>query len=169
MKKCPLVLAILAATFLLGPAAALAQDPDMRHLDILELPGKWWKHPRMAGELNLTTAQIDRIEGIFLEYRKKLADVKAQMEKYQLDFEQAAGRPEIDRAQILRLLELIAPIRTEMIRQRVLLQLDIREQLTPEQREKIKQLQQEFRRMMQQRNFRRGADGPPAGPRSHWP
>jgi len=163
-NQLPLLLLPLLAILFLGPVAA--QDPDLKKLELLDLPGKWWKHPRAVDELKLSPAQVERIDAIFLEHRKKLVDLKARMEKLHLDFQQKVDGPELNRAEILQLTDQINATRSEIMRSTIAMQLDIREQLTPEQRAELKKLrgmlQDEVRRNM----LRKRMEGaPPGGPR----
>lgn len=161
----PILLPILAGLFLCPLAA---QDPDMKKLELLDLPGKWWKHPLAVDELKLSPAQIERIDTIFVEHRKKLVDQKARMEKLHLDFMQVIDQPELKRAEVLQLTDQIAITRAEILRATIAMQLDIREQLTPEQRATLKKLrnmlQDEIRRHHMQKRMegqRPGEQRPP--------
>ena len=158
-----MVLAVLWTAFCLPLAA---QDPDMKRLDLLDLPGKWWKHERVVAELKLTPAQIEQIDTVFVEHRKKLVDGKARLEKLLLDFQQVSDQVDVNREQTLRLVDQIAQARAEMVRNTILMQLDIRDRLTPEQRSELKRLKVEFRGEMRRRMMERHMDGRGARPRS---
>jgi len=158
-----MVLAVLWAALCLPLAA---QDPDMKRLDLLDLPGKWWKHERVVAELKLTPAQIEQIDTVFVEHRKKLVDGKARLEKLLLDFQQVSDQVDVNREQTLRLVDQIAQARAEMVRNTILMQLDIRDRLTPEQRIELKRLKEELRGEMRRRLMERHMDGRGARPRS---
>ncbi len=158
-----MVLAVLWAACCLPLAA---QDPEMKRLDLLDLPGKWWKHERVVAELKLTPAQIEQIDTVFVEHRKKLVDGKARLEKLLLDFQQISDQVDVNREQTLQLVDQIAQARAEMVRNTILMQLDIRDRLTPEQRNELKRLKVEFRGEMRRRMMERHMDGRSARPRS---
>jgi Spy/CpxP family protein refolding chaperone len=146
----------------LGAALCLpvwAQDLEMKRLDLLDLPGKWWKHDRTVTALKLTTAQIDQIDALFVEHRKKLVDNKARLEKLLLDFQQVSDQAEVNRERTLQLVDQIAQARAEMVRNTILMQLDIRDRLTPEQRIALKQLKEEFKGEMRRRMLERHQEG----------
>lgn len=143
-----------------------AQDPDMKRLDLLDLPGKWWKHDRVVAELKLTPAQIEQIDTVFVEHRKKLVDGKARLEKLLLDFQQVSDQVDVNREQTLQLVDGIAQARAEMVRNTILMQLDIRDRLTPEQRIELKRLKEEFRGEMRRRMMERHKEGRSARPRT---
>jgi len=157
------VLAVLWAAMCVPLAA---QDPDMKRLDLLDLPGKWWKHERVVAELKLTPAQIEQIDTVFMEHRKNLVDGKARLEKLLLDFQQISDQVDVNREQALQLVDQIALARTEMVRNTILMQLDIRDRLTPEQRVTLKQLKEELRGEMRRRMMERHMDGRSPRPRS---
>jgi len=143
-----------------------AQDPDVKRLDLLDLPGKWWKHDRVVAELKLTPAQIEQIDTVFVEHRKKLVDGKARLEKLLLDFQQISDQVDVNRDQTLQLVDQIAQTRAEMARNTILMQLDIRDQLTPEQRVALKRMKETFRGEMRRRMMERHKDRQSARPRS---
>lgn len=143
-----------------------AQDSDMKRLDLLDLPGKWWKHDRVVTELKLTPAQIEQIDAVFVEHRKKLVDGKARLEKLLLDFQQISDQADVNREQALQLVDQIAQARAEMVRNTILMQLDIRDRLTPEQRVELKRLKEELRGEMRRRMMERHKDGRSARPQT---
>ena len=105
----PLLLLLVAML----AAPLLAQDPD-RRLELLDLPGKWWKHPKVAEGLKLTAEQSGRIDLIFLEHRKTLIDLKARMEKQLMDFRELADRTDFRREEAVQLLDQVTATRSEM-------------------------------------------------------
>jgi len=158
-----MLLALLLAVLCVSLSA---QDPDVKRLDLLDLPGKWWKHDRVVAELKLTPAQIEQIDTVFVEHRKKLVDGKARLEKLLLDFQQISDQVDVNRDQTLQLVDQIAQTRAEMARNTILMQLDIRDQLTPEQRVALKRMKETFRGEMRRRMMERHMDGRGARPRS---
>lgn len=154
---------LVAAGWVLAAATVCAQSPETKSVDLFDMPGKWWKHQPVVDELRLTPDQTAKIEAIFMEHRKKLVDLKAQLEKYMLDLEQTTDQSQFDRAQVLKLVDQIAPVRSEIVRSTILMQLDIRDQLNPNQRATLKKLRGTYRdRQIKERIQRRwGADNPP--------
>lgn len=159
-----LLLLLLPAAVAVGPLLR-AQEPEMKRLELLDIPGKWWKHPRAVEALKLTPEQSNRIDSIFLEHRKSLIDLKARMEKQLIDFRVLADQPEVKREEALKLIDQISATRAEIARKTILLQLDIRDQLTPEQRSELKKIRREFRDEIRQNPPRRRMDGGERGSR----
>ncbi len=119
--------------------------------------GKWWKNPEVVQKLNLTDEQVNKIDSIFLNYMDKLIDLKAQLEKKNLDFKTLIENNNFDRNSALQMFDEIANLRVKIKRELFLMKLDIRDQLTPEQRATLKTLRENFRReMMMNRMKMRG-------------
>jgi Spy/CpxP family protein refolding chaperone len=154
-----ILLLLLLLPAVLAVAPLRAQEPEMKRLELLDMPGKWWKNPRAAEALKLTPEQSDRIDSIFLEHRKALIDLKARMEKQLIDFRALADQPEVKREEALKLMDQISATRAEIARNTILLQLDIRDQLTPEQRSSLKKMRSEFRDEFRQNKPRRRMEG----------
>jgi len=122
----------------------------------LPFDGKWWKNPRVARELELTPAQVDRIEKIFLRVRPELIDLRADLEKKRLRQESAMDDPTIEGREAERRIDEVEDARTKLAKARAAMFLEIRDVLTPEQRRKI--LDRRERRRL--RGARFGLRGP---------
>lgn len=117
-----------------------------------DLPeGKWWKRPRIAAEINLTSEQQSQIEKIFSRARPKLIDLKADLEKEQGDLQDALENENADRRVVASRVDAVENARAELQKARILMVLDIREVLKPEQWERLVRMQQEFRRHRRER------------------
>ncbi len=121
--------------------------------------GKWWKRPRIAKELQLTPAQTADLEKIFAKSRPKLIDLKADFEKKQFAYEQAMGAEKVDRALVESTIAAREQARAKLQTEISLMELDMKEVLTPEQREKAQQMRAEIRQKLQER--RRALRGTP--------
>jgi len=154
---------VLLLWFVLLLTAGSAQAQEGLSLGLPQLPGKWWKMERVVQEANLAPQQVERIEAIFLEHRKNLIDLKASLEKAQLDFKALVEKDDIDREAVMAKLAEISRHRAEIMKMTVVMQLDINEVLTPEQRVTLKRMRSEFRLKRQERLERR-RDPQPAPP-----
>ncbi len=125
---------------------ALAGSPDLPE-------GKWWKHPRVATEINLTTDQVRVIDDIFARARPKLIDAKAELEKRQGDLQEAI-ESNLDRRDISEKVDEVEKARAELQKTRILMVLDMRQALKPEQWERLTRMRQEFRRERRERHGR---------------
>jgi Spy/CpxP family protein refolding chaperone len=158
-RRCAAALALL----LLAAGAALAQQPA--------LEGKWWKRPRIVQALGLTSAQAGELEKIFAAHKPKLIDLKADLEKKQFEYEQAMGAEKVDRSRVEASVAAREQARARLQTELSLMELDMRQVLTPEQRETVEQLREQLRERMieRRRQARQGAaddEGPAPPPRA---
>jgi Spy/CpxP family protein refolding chaperone len=138
MKRLAAVL-LFASTA--SPLLALPEMPE----------GKWWKRPRIAAEINLSPEQEDRIENIFSKARPRLIDLKADLEKKQGELEDVLSETNVDRARVAARIEAVEDARAELQKARILMLLDIKQVLRPEQWEKLVRMHQEMRRERRER------------------
>jgi Spy/CpxP family protein refolding chaperone len=158
---------MLGGVMLLGLMVVLAGTglaQESYDFGLPQLPGKWWKMPRVVEGANLTPQQIEQIEAIFLEHRKNLIDLTATLQKAQLDFKALVEKDIIDRDAVMTKLEEISRSRAEIMKMTVVMQLDINEVLTPEQRTTLKKMRNEYRKKRLDRLDKR-RDPHPAPPR----
>ena len=119
--------------------------------------GKWWKRPRIVQALGLTSSQSSELEKIFAKSRPKLIDLKADLEKKQFAYEQAMSADKVDRQDVEAKIEAREQARAKLQKELALMELDMKQVLTPEQREKVSQFREENRqRMMERRKALRG-------------
>jgi Spy/CpxP family protein refolding chaperone len=122
-------------------AAALPDFPE----------GKWWKRPRIAAEINLTPEQETRIESIFSRARLALIDRKANLEKKQEELQDALDDANADRRAVTARVEAAEDARAELQKARILMVLDMKQVLRPEQWDRLMRMHQEFRRERRER------------------
>ena len=134
MKRLVIVLAVL-----LLAASARAQD------------GKWWKRPRIAQALGLTPQQSTELEKIFAKSRPKIIDLKADLEKKQFAYQQAMTAEKVDRKEVEALIEAREQARAQLQKELSLMELDMRQVLTPEQRDKAEALRAQLRQRLEDR------------------
>ncbi len=155
---------LLAAALLAFAAAPVvrAQMPD----------GKWWKNPRMTSELNLSADQSNEIEKIFVRSRMKLIDLKADLDKKQLDLQEAMQDKTVNRAAVEKKIESVENARAALQKARAIMILDMRQVLKPEQWDHLVQRAIERREMMRERmqeQRRMMNDGGPPPPQQSRP
>jgi Spy/CpxP family protein refolding chaperone len=107
--------------------------------------GKWWKRPRIAKELQLTPAQTAELEKIFAKSRPKLIDLKAEFEKKQFAYEQAMSAEKVDRALVESSIGAREQARAKLQTEISLMELDMKQVLTPEQWTRLTQMREEAR------------------------
>ncbi len=142
----------MRTTLLAAALAALVVAPASGAPGMAD--GKWWKNPDVTAELGLTPAQSTEIEKVFVQSRSKLIDLKADLEKKQLDLQVAMDDKTADRAAVERKIESVENARAALQKTRALMLLDMKQILKPAQWERLVQKQQERRQQMQERRRR---------------
>jgi len=117
--------------------ASLAAPPELPE-------GKWWKRPRLAAEINLTADQAREIEAIFSRARPGLIDRKAALEKKQGDLQEAL-ESSTDRRTISAKVEAVENARGELQKARILIVLDMKQILKPDQWERLVRMREQLR------------------------
>ena len=140
------------AALLLIAAAASAQAAA---------EGKWWKRPRIASELQLSADQADQLEKIFARVKPKLIDLRADLQKKQFAYDQAMSAEKSDRKEVEALIEAREQARSALQKELALMELDMKQVLRPDQREKLAHMRENARQMMQERR-RRTRDASPS-------
>jgi Spy/CpxP family protein refolding chaperone len=121
--------------------------------------GKWWKRPRIAQALALTPQQTTELEQIFAKSKPKLIDLKADLEKKQFEYQQEMSAEKVDRKQIEATIAAREQARARLQTELSLMELDMKQVLTPDQREKAQQLRAEIgERLREKRRALREAD-----------
>jgi Spy/CpxP family protein refolding chaperone len=120
--------------------------------------GKWWKNPQVARTLALTDAQVDRIEKIFLRVRPELIDLRADLEKKRLTQNSLMEEPSVQTDEAGKAIDETERARSRLEKARAMMFLEIRQVLTPVQREKLLERREEMRERRQ--NRLRGAQRP---------
>jgi Spy/CpxP family protein refolding chaperone len=128
--------------------AALTGSAAAHPMDLPE--GKWWKHPRVVAEINLTSDQVREIDAIFARARPRLVDGKAELEKRQGDLQDVIDS-NADRRDIEARIDAVESARANLQKARILMILDMRQTLKPEQWERLVRMRQDARRERRER------------------
>ena len=149
-------LGVLVVGLVLGLLVVAAPDAQGQALD-----GKWWKRPRIAEELAITPDQDAELEKIFARTKPKLIDLRADLEKKQFDYEQSMQAADsTDRKTIETKIEAREESRARLQKELALMELDMKQVLKPEQRERLMRLKEEAKQRLQERR-RRLREGDP--------
>jgi len=95
--------------------------------------GKWWNNPRIVEKLKLTDDQRKTMDGILLEHREKLIDLRATVQKAELELEPLMKDDQPNEAKILSGIDKVAQARAELEKANARFLLALRSKLTPEQ------------------------------------
>jgi Spy/CpxP family protein refolding chaperone len=119
--------------------------------------GRWWNNPRIVAQLKLTDDQRKAMDGILLEHRERLVDLRGSLEKAELEMEPLMRDDQPNEAQILAQIDKVAQARAELEKANARFLLAIRGKLTADQ---WKQLQADrMNHGMARRGMGPGSDG----------
>jgi Spy/CpxP family protein refolding chaperone len=126
--------------------------------------GKWWKRPRIAQELALSPDQDAELEKIFARSKPRLIDLRADLEKKQFEYEQAMQAESADRKVVEAKIEAREEARARLQKELASMELDMKQVLKPEQRERLMRLREEGRQRAMERRRRYREGDPDARP-----
>lgn len=119
------------------------------------LGGNWWNQPRVQEALELTEEQTKTLSEANLALRKEQIDIRAQIEKTRLELEQALQADQLDEQNALTLAQSLGQLTGRQVelatRQRIL----ATKVLTPEQKEKAREILTDRARQQWQRDRQR--------------
>jgi Spy/CpxP family protein refolding chaperone len=95
--------------------------------------GRWWNNPKLVERLKLTEAQRKAFDGILLDHREKLIDLRGNVEKAELEMEPLMSADQASETKILAQIDKVAQARAELEKANARFLLAIRAKLTPEQ------------------------------------
>jgi Spy/CpxP family protein refolding chaperone len=99
--------------------------------------GAWWDNPQVAEQLSLSADQKKKMDDIFQQYRLKLIDLNATVQKEELIMEPLVAADQPDEAKIVAQIDKVAQGRAELEKTNARMLLAIRRVLTPEQYQKL--------------------------------
>jgi len=122
------------------PVVAAQPVPQARQLQrALGGPGgRWWTRPEAAQKLGLTADQIKRMDDVFQQYRLKLIDLNAAVQKEEAIMDPLVSAEQPDEAKIVAQIDKVAQARAELEKANARMLLGIRRLLTQEQWNKLK-------------------------------
>jgi Spy/CpxP family protein refolding chaperone len=88
MLRCA-IRVILPIILLVAPLAAAAQDVPS---------GKWWYSPQIQKNLNLTKNEVGQLDKLFADSRRKLIQLKSDVEREQFELDQLLSKKKVDDA-----------------------------------------------------------------------
>ena len=141
-----------------GPGFGMHRPPMERALGLRSPQGRWWNDPAMVDKLKLTDDQRKAMDAILLNHREQLVDMRAAVEKSELEMEPLLQDDVPNEARVLAQIDKIAQARAELEKANARFLLAIRAKLSPDQ---WKQLQTARADRMQRRGW--GRDGQPGG------
>ena len=127
--------------------------------------GAWWKNSEIAKELNLTDAQQKQLEKTFLDYRMKLVDLNANLDRQELKLEPLISADTLDENAVSQQLDQVVAARGRLEKSNAMMHVAMRKVLNQEQWKKLQGLHRDRRPMgMGGERWERRGPRPPDGP-----
>ena len=120
---------VLVAIFVFLPSTLMAQE--MMH-------GKWWLNRALTEKMQLTDSERNTLEEKYTESRRKMIELKSEMEKQRLELAILLDQPDTDKAQIIAQFVKLEDARSELSKERFRLLMEIRDVLGPERYQELK-------------------------------
>ncbi|MGH9591304.1 MAG: Spy/CpxP family protein refolding chaperone [Terracidiphilus sp.] len=138
----------------------------------LRFGGRFWDNPRIASTLKITQDQQKEMDDVLFQHREKLIDLRASLQKAELDMEPLMDADEPNRAGIETQIDKVVAARAALEKANSNFLLDIRMKLTPDQWKQIKSFRAEGGRRDMRRDWGHGGqrmrmhgpNGPSGGP-----
>jgi periplasmic protein CpxP/Spy len=116
-----------------GPRFGDHQPPMERAFRFDGERGQFWNNPRIVERLKLTDDQRKAMDGILQDHRVTLIDLRANVEKAEVEMEPLMRADDPNETAILAQIDKIAQARAELEKANARFLLAIRSKLTPEQ------------------------------------
>jgi Spy/CpxP family protein refolding chaperone len=142
---------ILAATAIALVGLATFALVDLFAFDGPRGGGKWWYRPAVKDKLELTDEQVRRINKIWIAHRKRLIDLKGEVQKAYLDLEDLMAQPSLDKNQASSLAEKLGQLQAKQTEERIRMAVAIRTELSLDQYEKLRALKRALAKMPRER------------------
>ena len=116
-------------------------------------PGRWWQRPFVRDNLQLRPDQINRINSIWTDYRKRIIDIEGDARKAFLDLENILTHPVIDRQEAYKMAERIGQLQARQRTEQIKMAIDIRQELSQGQFQKLEELKRELMKRIKKKRF----------------
>lgn len=123
--------------------------------------GRWWNNPKIVEKLKLTDEQRKAMDQIFQEHREKLVDLRANVEKAEIEMEPLVRADQPSEQAVLAQIDKVAQARAELEKANARFLFALRAKLTPEQWKQVQEFRQNHEGMG--REWRRDGRGPGNG------
>ena len=154
----------MAATFAAGSALAQGPGPVMAqgpgpgrpgfgdHRPPMERAmrgdrGRWWNNPKIAEKLKLTDDQRKAMDQIFQGHREKLVDLRANVEKAEIEMEPLVRADQPNESTVLAQIDKVAQARAELEKANARFLFALRAKLTPDQWKQVQEFRQNHQEM----------------------
>lgn len=102
--------------------------------------GRWWNDPGLAQKLNITADQKQKMDSIYEEYKLKLIDLNADLQKQEVLLQPMISADNPDRDKTLAQIDAVVNARAALEKENAEMLFAIRETLTPDQWHKLREI-----------------------------
>jgi len=125
-----------------GPMGMGPGDPGQHGMGPHHGPfGAWWKNSEVVKELQLSDAQVKQIEQTFLDYRLKLIDLRADVERQETKLQPLLEADQPNEQQVGSQVDAVVAARGRLEKANTMMMLAIRRVLSVEQWKKLQAIQ----------------------------
>jgi Spy/CpxP family protein refolding chaperone len=103
--------------------------------------GTWWKNSEVVKELQLTDAQVKQIEQTFLDYRLKLIDLRADVERQETKLQPLLEADQPNEHEVSSQVDLVVAARGKLEKTNTMMMLAIRRVLSVDQWKKLQAIE----------------------------
>jgi len=121
----------LALFLIFLPSSLLAQQ--MMH-------GKWWQNKAMTEQLQLTDSERKLLDEKYVESRRRLVDLKSEVERERLELDILLESPESNRVQISERYDRLEKARANLSKERFGLLIEVRDIIGVERFQELKSM-----------------------------
>ena len=108
--------------------------------------GKWWRDKSIIQELGLTDSEEKLLEEKYIESRRKMIDLKSEIEKQRFELDLLLGAKEMDRKEIMERYNSLEQARSELSKVQFEMLMDVRETIGVERFQDLKFLYRDMDR-----------------------
>jgi len=103
--------------------------------------GTWWKNSEVVKELQLTDAQVKQIEQTFLDYRLKLIDLRADVERQETKLQPLLEADQPNEHEVSSQVDLVVAARGKLEKTNTMMMLAVRRVLSVDQWKKLQAIE----------------------------
>jgi Spy/CpxP family protein refolding chaperone len=104
------------------------------------LHGKWWHDKSIVDELELTDSEKQDLDEKYIDGRRKMIDLKSEIEKQRFELDLLLGTRGIDKQKIMERFESLEQARSELSRTRFEMIMGVREIIGAERFQELKSM-----------------------------
>lgn len=104
------------------------------------VPGAWWRDSELARELKLSDQQMKQLESTFSDYRMKLIDLRANVEREEAKLEPIVNADQVNESQFSSQLDALIAARTKLEKSNAMMAMELRKVLTVDQWKQLRQM-----------------------------